>query len=196
MAPFTALLMAPVLLSLPVHSKSINNFAGPYIVFGHRYDACQSEGTFLLQGRISHFNPKRPYDLQSFFGNITLKEDFKDDYWASATMAVRSNNQWKENAFVFNFPRKGCSAVREQMPDLYRLIAEVSGAAVADKAAPCVIPKGNFVIAEPRPVNATFPNIPVLKYGRYRYRATLRRTRTSPSLLACLELDCEVIPKP
>ncbi|XP_034256765.1 uncharacterized protein LOC117654300 [Thrips palmi] len=195
MPPLAAILLAPALLSL-VQSKTINSFAGPYIVFSHRYNPCQSQGVFVVHARISHFNPKRPYDLQTATGNITLKEDFKDGYWAAGTMAIRSNNQWKENAFVFNIPRKGCSVIRENIPDLYRLFAEVTGGPVADRTAPCVLPKGTYFVPEPRAVNVTLANIPILPYGRYWYRGTLSRTRNSPSALACVEFDCEVIPKP
>ncbi|XP_034256769.1 uncharacterized protein LOC117654304 [Thrips palmi] len=195
MLPLAAFLLAPVFLSL-VQSKTIQSFAGPYIAFSHLYNPCPSQETFLIQAKISHFNPSRPYDLQTVFANMSLKEDFSDGYWASATMAVRSNNQWKENAIVFNFPRKGCSVIREHFPDMYRFFAEATGTPVADKTAPCVFRKGNYVMTEPRPVNATFPSFPVLPYGRYKYRGTLRRTSTSPVPLACLEMDCEIIPKP
>lgn len=33
---------------------------------------------------------------------------------------VRSNNQWKENAFVFSIPG-ACSASREHIPDMFRV---------------------------------------------------------------------------
>ena len=58
-------------------------------------------------------------------------------------MAQRSNNEWKENALVFNFPNVGCTALREHIPDLFRVAAKLSGAPM-DKKMPCVIPAVNI----------------------------------------------------
>ncbi|XP_034238324.1 uncharacterized protein LOC117643504 [Thrips palmi] len=192
--PFILLWTIGPLLALGnVRSKNINNFAGPYIAFGHKFDPCPSDGTIEVLIRASHFNPARPYDLQTISGNLSSKEDMKDNYWSRVEMAVRSNNQWKDNAFIFNFPRLGCTAIREQVPDLFRIIAKHSGAPT-DKAAPCVIPAGVYVLKN-ESVSWTFPNFPVIPYGRYRFRVT-SRSITSRTTLLCLEVDCEAIPKP
>lgn len=49
------------------------------------------------------------------------------------TLASRSNNQWKENAFVLNFKNKACSEWRTNMPDFCRKLFKM-----ADKG-PCRI---------------------------------------------------------
>ncbi|XP_034238092.1 uncharacterized protein LOC117643358 [Thrips palmi] len=144
--------------------------------------------------RASHFNPARPYDLQTISGNLTFKEDMRDNYWSRVDLAVRSNNQWKENAFVFNFPKLGCTAIREHAPDFFRVVAKYSGAPT-DKAIPCVIPAGVYVVKN-ESVSWTFPNFPVIPYGRYRFRVTSRSSSTSRTPVLCLEVDCEAIPKP
>ncbi|XP_034246777.1 uncharacterized protein LOC117648375 [Thrips palmi] len=175
-------------------SKSINTFAGPYIAIIHKLDSCPSDGTLQLNTRVSHFNPSRPYDLPIFTGNATLKEDLRDNYWSRADLAVRSNNQWKENAFIFNFPKQGCTAIREQVPDFFRVLAKLSGAST-DKGTPCVVPAGVYLLKNEM-VNLTFPNFPVIPYARYRFKVTASHSRNFDTPLLCLAVDCEAIPKP
>ena len=37
-------------------------------------------------------------------------------------MDKRSNNMWKENAFVFKFPTGLCSVIRKQIPEFYHVV--------------------------------------------------------------------------
>ncbi|XP_034231875.1 uncharacterized protein LOC117639920 isoform X2 [Thrips palmi] len=179
-----------------VQSKAIKTFAGPYIAFGHTFDVCPSENLHVLNIRASHFNPFRPFELQVLVGNATFREDMMDNFWSQVHMAVRSNNQWKENAFVFNFPNVGCSAIRDHVPDLYRMLAKQSGASM-DKTVPCRLPAGVWPFKN-EPVNWSFPNFPIMPYGRYKFRVSARSNSNKDlrSLSACLEVDCEVIPRP
>lgn len=50
-------------------------------------------------------------------------------------MDLRSNNQWKQNAFIFNFPDKACHNLRFHIPDLFRVAFR--GTSVRGK---CIVP--------------------------------------------------------
>lgn len=44
------------------------------------------------------------------------------------TLDKRNNNMWKPNAFVFHFPKGGCTVFRKIFPDTMRLFfGEQSG---------------------------------------------------------------------
>ncbi|XP_034232282.1 uncharacterized protein LOC117640127 isoform X2 [Thrips palmi] len=141
-----------------------------------------------------HFNPVRPFDNQILSGNMTFRVDVMDNHWTFVDFAVRSNNQWKENAFIMNFPKTGCSSLRENVPDFFRIIAKYSGAST-DKAVPCRVPAGRYIFSN-EPVNWTFPHFPVMPYGHYRIRARARPSSTSTRINFCMILDVEAIPKP
>ncbi|XP_034248324.1 uncharacterized protein LOC117649548 [Thrips palmi] len=137
-----------------VQSKQINTFAGPYIAYGVQPICCPSENEqFSL--RLSHFNPQRPYDPQMISGYLTFKEDFGDGYMTSVAIDKRSNNQWKENFFLMKFSNMGCSAMRNQIPDLYRIFVETTGAPKSKKV-PCVIRAGHYIWKN-ESVNWNFP---------------------------------------
>ncbi|XP_034241228.1 uncharacterized protein LOC117645270 [Thrips palmi] len=120
-----------------VRSRQINTLAGPYIAYGNRWDTCPSENV-ELPVRLGHFNPLRPYDPQTLSGEVTYKEDFGDNYITSVTVAKRSNNQWKENFFVAKFTRMGCSAVRDNIPNLFRIVVKYNPGMGSKKT--CSIP--------------------------------------------------------
>ncbi|XP_034244362.1 uncharacterized protein LOC117647001 isoform X2 [Thrips palmi] len=138
MSPVAVFTLATLWLFGKVESKRLNTFAGPFIAYGHSFSPCESDGGAVIHIRATHFNPLRPYDLQLLTGNFTIKENIGDDSWSLVDMAVRSNNEWKENAFVFNFPKMGCSGMREQFPNFYRIISKHTGAPM-DRAVPCVM---------------------------------------------------------
>ncbi|XP_034246208.1 uncharacterized protein LOC117648101 isoform X2 [Thrips palmi] len=176
-----------------VSSKFIPSFAGPYTAFVHTIDACPSDGTFVLQFRPTHFNRARPNERQRVTGNATVKKPVTDNFWSTVNLAVRANNEWKENFFVNKFSRQGCTAIRLHSPELFNLVVKYTGAS-ADKNAPCVIPPGFFVVKD-EPISWTFPNFPIMPYGRYRFRGTSRDSETSNITRLCIDVDCEVIPK-
>ncbi|XP_034238659.1 uncharacterized protein LOC117643713 isoform X2 [Thrips palmi] len=165
-------------------SNTINSFAGPFIAFGHTFEPCPSDGSAMASIRASHFNPVKPFDRQMLTG------------YMSANFNISDNLLWKENAFVFSFPNSGCSALRDQLPDMYRIVAKHTGASM-DKKAPCVIPGGYFDLKN-ESVSWTFPNFPVMPYGRYMFRVTARHMKNRAAAVPCfcLAVDCEVIPKP
>ncbi|XP_034237549.1 uncharacterized protein LOC117643017 [Thrips palmi] len=125
--PFQEVWALALLLAFDhAQSKQINSFAGPFIAYGYRADHCPSEiVSFSL--RVTHFNPQRPYDPQFLSGELTFQEDYGDYYMTSFTLDKRSNNQWKDNFFILKFPNVGCSVMRNQIPDLFRIFAKHSG---------------------------------------------------------------------
>ncbi|XP_034240057.1 uncharacterized protein LOC117644589 [Thrips palmi] len=173
--------------------KNINTFAGPYIVNLRMLEACPSDGTLEINVRPTHFNPSRPFDLQLLTGNVSVKEDIEDRFYANINVAVWANNQWKENFFIMTFPQCGCTAAREQAPDVFRIIADHSGAEM-DKKKPCRIPPGFYVLKN-EPVNLNFPYFKVMPYGRYMARIKTRY-RNSNVTRFCLTFDFEMVQKP
>ncbi|XP_034256781.1 uncharacterized protein LOC117654311 [Thrips palmi] len=144
--------------------------------------------------RPSHFNPSRPFDRQTLTGYFKPKVNVTNNNWARVDLAVRSNNQWKDNAFVLNFRNSACSTMREHVPDFFRIVAKHSGA-TTDTKAPCVIPAGHFAFKN-ESVAWTFPSFPVMPYGRYKFRATGGFSKSTAHPSFCVAVDCEVIPKP
>ncbi|XP_034251882.1 uncharacterized protein LOC117651715 [Thrips palmi] len=187
-------ILAPLLTFDHVRSKRLNTFAGPFIAYAHAWDLCPSDGSIEMTLRSSHFNPLKPSERQTVSGNVSFKIDYTDQFWSHADLALRSNNQWKENAFLFQFRKMGCSGIRDQIPDFFRVLAKHSGASM-DRREPCVLPAGHYILKN-EPVNWTFPNFPVMPYGRYRLRIRSRTARDSPVTRFCILVDCEVIPKP
>ncbi|XP_034231402.1 uncharacterized protein LOC117639642 [Thrips palmi] len=165
---------------------------GPYIAYGVQPICCPSENEqFSL--RLSHFNPQRPYDPQMISGYLTFKEDFGDGYMTSVAIDKRSNNQWKENFFLMKFSNMGCSAMRNQIPDLYRIFVETTGAPKSKKV-PCVIRAGHYIWKN-ESVNWNFPNVPIVPYGHYRFRLRCAANDTG-KVHMCVEVDGHAIPKP
>ncbi|XP_026277358.2 uncharacterized protein LOC113205816 [Frankliniella occidentalis] len=138
--------------------------------------------------RATHFNPYKPKELQRLTGNITVTNGtFDDNCSGEVTAAARSNNQWKENAFVARFRNKGCQAVKENIPGFYNLFKdkEVKGTGM------CKFPTGLYEVNN-APVNWSFPNFPILPYGQYRFRLKALKAET---LMACLLVDAKVVPR-
>ncbi|XP_034239385.1 uncharacterized protein LOC117644225 [Thrips palmi] len=160
-----------------VQSKYINSFAGPFIVVAHTIEPCPSDGSVVLMLRPSHFYPARPFDRQTLTGQMWSKHNLTDNLLAHVDMAVRSNNQWKDNAFVFKFPNSGCSVLRDHLPDMWRIMGHV--------------------VVKNESVSWTFPHFPVMPYGRYKFRVVTRFMNKAAAIpLSCLTVDCEIIPKP
>ncbi|XP_034248437.1 uncharacterized protein LOC117649640 [Thrips palmi] len=173
------------------HGKPLNTFAGTYIAFTHSFATCPSDGTFAMNLRCSHFNPAKPYEKQTLTGNYTLKEDLTDSMWARVTFAVWSNNEWKQNAFIINYPRRACTMVRELAPDLFRIMAPSQP---QEKAAPCVIPAG-MTIWKNEPIAWEFPKMKVMPYARYLLHVEMG-SNTSRTIKVCAEADSALMPRP
>ncbi|XP_034240133.1 uncharacterized protein LOC117644631 [Thrips palmi] len=156
------------------------------------YTSCPSDGSAVVHLRASHFRPARPYDLQVITSNLSLTRDVEDNFWLYLDLAVRNNNEWKENAFIVKFANIGCTTIRDQAPGIYGIIAKSTGAPT-DKNKRCFIPKGQYDVNGP--VNWTLPNFPIMPYGRYRIHLRARGDPNSP-VRYCAIVDCEAIPKP
>ncbi|XP_026287640.2 uncharacterized protein LOC113212972 [Frankliniella occidentalis] len=172
------------------HRKVINSLIGPYIAYGERFYMCEPNGSLLpwtwyLRG--SHFNPYKPKVLQLMTGNVTGVVPFDDRGWTKIVVDLRSNNQWKENAFVFNFNKRGpCSVCKEHVPSAFKqflLKGEDEGA--------CPRPPGVYEVNDTA-VGWTFPSVPIIPYGTYRFRVTFG---IAENLHGCWVADAKTVPK-
>ncbi|XP_034243926.1 uncharacterized protein LOC117646808 [Thrips palmi] len=188
MPPLAALLLAPVLLNLAC-GKTINTYAGPYIAYATRFDPCPSDGTFAINLRPSHFHPAKPFERQTVSGNFTILTPFDDSYWVRGQMAVRSNNQWKENAFVFNYPTGACRVLRDHIPDFFTMVAR----GIHATNGPCRLEASGTNEVDKVPISWDFPKFKIMPYGRYKF--TIRFGDVT-STRFCTEVDCTIIPKP
>ncbi|KAJ1528379.1 hypothetical protein ONE63_006794 [Megalurothrips usitatus] len=100
----------------------------------------------------------------------------------------RSNNDWKANAFVFNFPSSACSSFYDNMPDISRIV--FGG---LTKPTPCVR-QGVFKFND-QPVNWTFPNVPVMPYGYWRLRFASGPKKAKQASI-CVIVEAHTIPQP
>ncbi|XP_052130795.1 uncharacterized protein LOC127751367 isoform X2 [Frankliniella occidentalis] len=89
-----------------------------------------------------------------------------DSAWVRVNLDVRNNNQWKENAFIFDFKDKACSMISSHIPGFYHVVFDKDGKA---PKSPCIIPAGVYVVNQ-EPIDWTFPNFPVLPYGHYQFK--------------------------
>ncbi|XP_052120995.1 uncharacterized protein LOC127748965 [Frankliniella occidentalis] len=169
--------------------KSIRSFAGPFISYADRFYQCEKEGKWSWNMRVSHFNPQKPKQLQVLSGNLTAPVPIDDSAWVRVNLDVRNNNQWKENSLVIDFKDKACSMIATHIPGFYHLMFDKDGKA---PKSPCVIPAGVYV-ANQEPVDWTFPKFPVLPYGHYQFKIKIGSAK---DLIACLIVECHVIPKP
>ncbi|XP_052125623.1 uncharacterized protein LOC127749837 [Frankliniella occidentalis] len=170
-----------------IHGKAINSLMGPYIVYVERLYMCEPNLPSPWYVRASHFNPHKPKDLQLLTGNATFSSTYDDSTWVKVIIDVRSNNQWKENAFVFNFKKNGCRAFRDNIPQIYKDVfkqGEVKG--------PNCTLKAGVIKFNNTPANWTFPNFPIMPYGHYRYRVRFGQLE---KLYACWAVDGWIIPK-
>ncbi|XP_026286185.1 uncharacterized protein LOC113211881 [Frankliniella occidentalis] len=137
--------------------------------------------------RATHFNPLKPKALQRLTGNVTSTSGiFGDNEWAKTIVDVRSNNQWKENAFVFKFNNKACQTLKVNIPGFYEVVLkkrEVKGA--------CMFKAGVYEFND-APIDWTCPNVPIMPYGHYRVRIMIGKAET---LYVCWVIEAKAIPK-
>ncbi|XP_052133640.1 uncharacterized protein LOC113217293 [Frankliniella occidentalis] len=109
-----------------IHGKAFNSVLGPYISYGERFYMCEEPNNRPLAWtwylRATHFNPLKPNELQRLTGNLTIADvPFDNSLWAKVIADVRSNNQWKENAFIFRF--KGAyRSLKQNIPGFYERV--------------------------------------------------------------------------
>ncbi|XP_034241661.1 uncharacterized protein LOC117645510 [Thrips palmi] len=170
---------------------------GPFIAYARSFERCDSQEqyTYTLDLRPSHFNPARPFETQTVSGNMSMKKELDDNLWVRVSMALRSNNEWKENAFIFKFPGNACSSIREHLPAIFRLLSKATNTTPAkDRRQPCVFPRGSHTI-ENEPMKWEFPKFKIMPYGRYKFRVQMGAVGSQENLF-CNWVDCEVIPRP
>ncbi|XP_026284263.2 uncharacterized protein LOC113210464 [Frankliniella occidentalis] len=173
-----------------VPGKAINGVLGPFIAYTERFYLCEPNDRPLpwrWQFRTTHFNPAKPRDVQLLTGNITgVNVTFDNKQWVRVIIDVWSNNQWKENAFIFYFKNKGCMSLRENIPSLYQHIFKKRETNNVCRHQPGVYEVNNA------PIEWVFPHFPVAFYGRYRFKLMVG---LADVLHACLAVDCDAIPK-
>ncbi|XP_026283710.1 uncharacterized protein LOC113210098 isoform X1 [Frankliniella occidentalis] len=168
--------------------KIINSVIGPYIAYGERFYMCEPNNRLLpcrWNIRASHFNPYKPKELQRLTGNVTSTVTVNDDCWAKVVVDVRSNNQWKENAFVFNFNDGACRVLKENIPAFYKQVLK------GKDEGGCTIPPGVYEVNN-TPVDWSFPKVPLLPYGSWRFRLTFGKAE---NLYACFVINAKNVPK-
>ncbi|XP_052124572.1 uncharacterized protein LOC127749637 isoform X2 [Frankliniella occidentalis] len=168
------------------HEKAINSFAGPYVAYADRFINCEQQYAWRMYLRATHFNPQKPNELQLLNGNLTATKGFDDNCWAKVYLDIRNNNQWKENAFVFEFKDKACTTLRTNLPGPANIFFGKGNG----ERKPCVIPPGVHK-ADQEPVDWTFPKFPVMPYGHYKFRLN----SNANEIILCLQVECHIIPK-
>ncbi|KAK3908601.1 Eukaryotic translation initiation factor 3 subunit E [Frankliniella fusca] len=105
-------------------SKAINSFAGPYTAYADRIYMCDPDRQYRMKWvlRTTHFNPRKPAELQLMSGNMTLTVPITDSLAGNATVDRWANNQWKENAFKAVFPNGACQHTRRNIPGFFKLL--------------------------------------------------------------------------
>ncbi|XP_052129051.1 uncharacterized protein LOC113202244 [Frankliniella occidentalis] len=175
---------------LLVVGKNIPSFAGPYmVVLISAYDCPDNLDYFdSVNMRFSHFNPAAPYQKQRAYGNSTFKTDYDDRRWGSVIADIRSNNQWKLNAFHFNKTKNNCSDCRKDSPQWFRAMYNQD----PNAPGPCLVKKGLYIMNGTAVDHFNAPRIPVLPYGHYRLRAI---NGIQNRMLGCMMSEIKVIPK-
>ncbi|XP_052129810.1 uncharacterized protein LOC113205631 isoform X2 [Frankliniella occidentalis] len=137
--------------------------------------------------RASHFNPQTPKELQRVTGNFCTTTALDDSLWGRANMGVRSNNQWKENAFVGYFKNSACRHLRENIPGFFNAAFKQS----TQTKGVCSIKPGVYEVND-YPIDWTFPKIPIMPYAHYRFNVTFGKDE---NLYGCFVVENRVIPK-
>ncbi|XP_052133241.1 uncharacterized protein LOC127752323 [Frankliniella occidentalis] len=163
----------------------IPTFAGPWNVWIERFTTC-SEDDKRISLKISHFNPSKKFENQVWNGFINFTEEMDDTWWSKGVLDVRSNNQWKENAFVFFFPKNGCSSARE-------ILTEMFSKYFGKKGTPCRLVK-RCIYFENTTVAHEYPRFPIMPYGYYRFKITAGVTGAKEPEY-CFRMLCHIIPK-
>ncbi|XP_034232897.1 uncharacterized protein LOC117640487 [Thrips palmi] len=183
-----------LVISTAAGKKWLHSTAGPYRCIYKRMYNCPIgedgfEGATMYHIRPPRYNPFRPTDPQLLYGNITRTMPFNDTYWLKMSAAIWSNNQWKDNAIVYNYPEDACTLERKNDVNVYRLMY---GKELSDKG-PCFAQAGTLIL-DGEPINGTgsgslFPQLP---YGLYRARRTLG-LKGSIHPIECLYTEQEVV---
>ncbi|XP_052122304.1 uncharacterized protein LOC113214058 isoform X2 [Frankliniella occidentalis] len=169
-----------------VGAKQIHNFAGPWDAWLERADMCNANADDeRIQVKFSHYNPNKKFVPQTWSGFANLSREMDDSWWVKAPLAIRSNNQWKENAFVFYFPTKGCSNGRDIAPACLKPFFTKAGT-------PCLI-KQQVIQFRNTTMKLEFPKVPHLVYGHYRLELSAGPKNEKSEY--CVNAIVHIIPK-
>ncbi|XP_026289098.1 uncharacterized protein LOC113214058 isoform X1 [Frankliniella occidentalis] len=169
-----------------VGAKQIHNFAGPWDAWLERADMCNANADDeRIQVKFSHYNPNKKFVPQTWSGFANLSREMDDSWWVKAPLAIRSNNQWKENAFVFYFPTKGCSNGRDIAPACLKPFFTKAGT-------PCLI-KQQVIQFQNTTMPMEFPKLPRLVYGYYRLELSAGPKNKKSEY--CVNAMVHIIPK-
>ncbi|XP_052128947.1 uncharacterized protein LOC127750689 [Frankliniella occidentalis] len=172
-----------------IFSKGFNSLIGPYIAYGERFYNCQPNNRplpWIWNLRATHFNPYKPKELQRVTGNVKGANGTIDDHcWSKVIVDIRSNNQWKENAFVLSFKNNACRYAREYTPGVYKQILK------GEDEGACIRPPGVYEVNN-TPVDWSFPTVPLIPYGYYRFRVMFGKAE---NLYGCWVADAKAVPR-
>ncbi|XP_052130157.1 uncharacterized protein LOC127751120 isoform X1 [Frankliniella occidentalis] len=172
-----------------IYGKAFNSLVGPYIAYTEQFSLCDPDPNHPIAWkwylRSTHFNPFKPKELQLVTGNITGLIDIGDDYGGVAILDIRSNNQWKENAFVFSYKKNVCRAIRDNIPGFTSVFFKIK------PTGPCIFKRGFYEVNN-APIDWTFPNVPVMPYGHYRFKLMMSKAGQYDT---CYVAECRIIPK-
>ncbi|XP_052126728.1 uncharacterized protein LOC127750128 [Frankliniella occidentalis] len=172
-----------------IHGKAINSFAGPYICYVDRFYNCENnvELAWTFRLRVSHFNPQKPRELQRLTGNITgVNTTVDDSLGVKIIVDLWAQNQWKQNAFIYPFPDKGCTLIRVLVPHFYSQILKQK-----ETKGKCILKPGIYE-ANNTPVEWVFPKVPIFPYGRYRTAVIFSKAEKQ---VGCFTAEAVMIPK-
>ncbi|KAK3922891.1 Serine carboxypeptidase-like 2 [Frankliniella fusca] len=182
-----------VLLALSCsEERYIKSAVGPYIVVLKNVYNCEAyeQLAWSIKARISHFKPAHPFEPTRITGNVTGTVPLDDSLVSSFILDRRSNNQWKENALVINFPKgTGCSSIFVNGPYIASLLGDLYS------PSPCKVQPGFHTFAD-MPVKIQHPNVPVFAYGEYRLHFLLSNIGKTHEPLLCYSGEVNLIPKP
>ncbi|XP_052128246.1 uncharacterized protein LOC127750490 isoform X2 [Frankliniella occidentalis] len=98
---------------------------------------------------------------------------------------IWSNNEWKPNALVLNYPSKACSMMKLNRGEAFAKVFK------QDASGGCLIPRGTYYVANQDPRMALFPKMP---YGKYRCLFT-NGLPWRKGCMACAYVEMDLIPK-
>ncbi|XP_052132008.1 uncharacterized protein LOC113209330 [Frankliniella occidentalis] len=143
---------------------------------------------WLVNLRASHFNPYKPKELQLLTGNVTgVNVTVDDGFWIKLMLALRSNNQWKDNYLVFTLNDKACTNFKVHMPGLYKILFGPN----LNLKEECLLKPGTYNVNN-TPIDWTFPKFPVMPYGRFKVKLTMGKAE---QLATCLFIELRHMPK-
>ncbi|XP_052129193.1 uncharacterized protein LOC127750765 [Frankliniella occidentalis] len=173
-----------------IDGRWMNSNIGPYIPVFLKFRECAIgengyDGSSRYVITFTRFNPYKRNELQKSSTNYTFSQPLNDSYWQRLVFDLWSNNEWKPNALILNYPSKSCSMMKRNRGKYFANVfkEDVSGG--------CVVPNGSYHILNHDPRMLSFPQLP---YGRYRVLLTNGLPWRKGCML-CAYLETDIIPE-